>query len=111
MAHLTIFAFGFLGVETGIKAQAGHECKSCLTLCALVCDGVVAPAFSDYNRLVDVPMVTKQQITDGKRAVASAIASLHLEGIAPDCKTLADQEHFVQGGQEITDVLIRMKKN
>lgn len=54
-------------------------------------------------------MVTKQQIADRKRSVASAIASQHLEGIAPDQETLADLEHFAQGGLEISDVLVRLQ--
>lgn len=53
-------------------------------------------------------MVTKQQIADRKRNVASAIASQHLEGIAPDRETLADMERFAQGGLEISDVLTRL---
>lgn len=53
-------------------------------------------------------MVTKQQIADRKRNVASAIASQKLEGIAPDRETLADLERFAQGGLEISDVLVRL---
>jgi len=54
-------------------------------------------------------MVMKQQIADRKRTVASAIASQHLEGIAPDRETLADLERFVQGKLEISDVLARLQ--
>tara|TARA_E500000318_G_scaffold108719_2_gene120149 strand:- start:1980 stop:2150 length:171 start_codon:yes stop_codon:yes gene_type:complete len=55
-------------------------------------------------------MVTKQQIADRKRSVASAIASQNLEGIAPDHETLADLERFAQGELEISAVLARLKK-
>lgn len=56
-------------------------------------------------------MVTKQQIADRKRTVASAVASQYLEGIAPDRETLVDLERFIQGGQGITDVMAGMKRN
>jgi|TARA_R100001015_G_C4615256_1_gene171216 hypothetical protein len=56
----------------------------------------------------NLPMVTNQQIADRKRNVASAIASRHLEGIAPDREPMADLERFAQGGLEISGVLTRL---
>ncbi len=55
-------------------------------------------------------MVTKLQIAERKRNVASAIASQYLEGIVPDRETLVDLECFAQGELEISDVLARLKK-